>query len=203
MKANYLKTILLLTFIMSSITAISQNIVGDWKGTLDVQGVKLGLIFHVTQKDGLYVTTLDVPMQGASGLAVDKTTLEGNKLVFNASALQIKYEGEVKENAIDGTFIQAGQSFPLQLTQFESKLPGNPALVTSKEDLEKLVLYDKGNFKYQVADYFAKPKASAFQISPDGKFLSYKEKDENGKMYGMLFLNENNVKNGYLNLTLE
>ena len=183
MKANYLKTILLLIFIMSSITAISQNIIGDWKGTLDVQGVKLDLIFHVTQKDGLYVTTLDVPMQGASGLAVDKTTLEGNKLVFNASALQIKYEGEVKENAIDGTFIQAGQSFPLQLTQFESKLPGNPALVTSKEDLEKLVLYDKGNFKYQVADYFAKPKASAFQISPDGKYLSYKEKDENGKRH--------------------
>ncbi|MGU3377097.1 prolyl oligopeptidase family serine peptidase [Chryseobacterium sp. M5A1_1a] len=62
-----------------------------------------------------------------------------------------------------------------------SKLPGDPTLPSTKANLEKLVSYDKGNFKYKVEDYFARPKASQFKISPDGKFLSYKEKDKDSK----------------------
>ncbi len=61
------------------------------------------------------------------------------------------------------------------------KLPGDPSLVSSKAALEKLLSYDKGNFKYRVEDYFARPKASQFKISPDGKYLSYKEKDRDSK----------------------
>jgi len=62
-----------------------------------------------------------------------------------------------------------------------TKLPGDPTLVSSKATLEKLITYDKGNFKYKVEDYFARPKASQFKISPDGKYLSYKEKDKDSK----------------------
>lgn len=62
-----------------------------------------------------------------------------------------------------------------------TKLPGDPTLVSSKATLEKLISYDKGNFKYKVEDYFARPKASQFKISPDGKYLSYKEKDKDSK----------------------
>ncbi|MGN7863440.1 prolyl oligopeptidase family serine peptidase [Chryseobacterium sp. 22458] len=62
-----------------------------------------------------------------------------------------------------------------------AKLPGDPTLPSSRANLEKLVSYDKGNFKYKVEDYFARPKASAFKISPDGKYLSYKEKDQDKK----------------------
>lgn len=62
-----------------------------------------------------------------------------------------------------------------------AKLPGDPTLPSSKANLKKLISYDKGNFKYKVEDYFARPKASAFKISPDGKYLSYKEKDQDKK----------------------
>ncbi|NIF04719.1 S9 family peptidase [Chryseobacterium sp. Tr-659] len=62
-----------------------------------------------------------------------------------------------------------------------AKLPGDPTLPSSKANIEKLISYDKGNFKYKVEDYFARPKASAFKISPDGKYLSYKEKDQEKK----------------------
>ncbi|SDR03144.1 Dipeptidyl aminopeptidase/acylaminoacyl peptidase [Chryseobacterium soldanellicola] len=61
------------------------------------------------------------------------------------------------------------------------KLPGDPTLVSSKATLDKLISYDKGNFKYKVEDYFARPKASQFKISPDGQYLSYKEKDKDMK----------------------
>lgn len=62
-----------------------------------------------------------------------------------------------------------------------AKLPGDPTLPTTKANLEKLTAYDKGNFKYKVEDYFARPNASQFKISPDGKYLSYKEKDKDKK----------------------
>ncbi|MDR6920145.1 S9 family peptidase [Chryseobacterium sp. 2987] len=62
-----------------------------------------------------------------------------------------------------------------------TKLPGDPTLPSSKAILEKLVSYDKGNFKYKVEDYFARPKASQFKLSPDGQYLSYKEKDKDSK----------------------
>ncbi|MGO4710136.1 prolyl oligopeptidase family serine peptidase [Chryseobacterium sp. 2TAF14] len=63
----------------------------------------------------------------------------------------------------------------------DNKLPGDPTLVSSKATIEKLISYDKGNFKYKVEDYFARPKASQFKISPDGQYLSYKEKDKDSK----------------------
>lgn len=62
-----------------------------------------------------------------------------------------------------------------------TKLPGDPTLVSSKATLDKLISFDKGNFKYKVEDYFARPKASQFKISPDGQYLSYKEKDKDMK----------------------
>lgn len=62
-----------------------------------------------------------------------------------------------------------------------AKLPGDLTLPTSKENLDKLISYDKGNFKYKVEDYFARPNASQFKISPDGQYLSYKEKDKDKK----------------------
>ena len=42
---------------------------------------------------------------------------------------------------------------------------------------------DEGNYRYTVEDYFAKPKASTFRFSPDGKYMSYREKDDNGKRH--------------------
>lgn len=60
-------------------------------------------------------------------------------------------------------------------------LPGDKTLPSSKESLEKLATYDVGSYKYEVEDYFAQPKANLFLISPDGKYLSYKEKDDKKK----------------------
>src|SRR5690606_519209 len=59
-------------------------------------------------------------------------------------------------------------------------------LVSSKADLEKLIALDKGDFKYRVEDYFAKPNSSQFQLSPNGKYISYREKDANNKRHVMI-----------------
>jgi hypothetical protein len=61
--------------------------------------------------------------------------------------------------------------------------PGDTTLVSTPQELEKLAAFDNGNYKYSVADYFSKPQQSGFQFSPNGKYFSYREKDENGKRH--------------------
>lgn len=61
------------------------------------------------------------------------------------------------------------------------ELPGDISLPSSKEELQKIASYDKSNYKYSVEDYWSKPKQSGFKFSPDGKYFSYREKDEKGK----------------------
>ncbi len=168
----------LATLVFTTMMINAQQFVGDWKGAISVQGIELELIFHITEDNGTYATTLDIPMQGAAGIPVEKIEVDGSKLSLDMAALQATYEGTLNAESIEGTFKQMGQEFPLTLNKFESKLPGNPDLVSSDEDLQKLVSYDTGNYKYKVEDYFSRPKASSFQLSPDGKYMSYREKED-------------------------
>jgi len=62
-------------------------------------------------------------------------------------------------------------------------LPGDTTLPSTTEELAKIAALEKGNYKYSVEDYFAKSKQSSFKLSPDGKYLSYREKDEKGKRH--------------------
>ncbi|WP_190809660.1 S9 family peptidase [Flagellimonas sp. S3867] len=65
----------------------------------------------------------------------------------------------------------------------EQSLPGKPELVSSNDELISLASLDEGDYRYTVDDYFANPKAFTFRFSPDGKYLSYRERDENGKQH--------------------
>ena len=155
----------------------AQSIAGDWKGILSVQGIELELIFHFTDEGGALNGTMDVPMQGASGIPVDVIEQNGSELTLGVTAAQIVFKGVIEGDSIAGNYEQAGMTLPLTLKQFESKLPGNPDLVTSDEELQELIAHDDGEYKYSVADYFARPNASSFQLSPNGKYLSYMEKE--------------------------
>lgn len=177
-----LKTGLILATIFLFMTQLNaQSFVGDWKGAISMQGTSLELVFHISEQDGVYTSTLDVPMQGATGIPVDKTEITGDELKITIAAIGASYEGTLTDNKLSGTFKQMGAELPLELERFEAKLPGNPDLVTSDEDLKKLIELESGDYKYSVADYFARPKASSFQISPNGKYISYLEKDEANK----------------------
>ncbi len=65
----------------------------------------------------------------------------------------------------------------------KDSLPGNPSLVSSSEELMKIAALEKGTYDYSVEDYFKRPKQSTFRFSPNGLYLSYFEKDENGKRH--------------------
>ena len=63
----------------------------------------------------------------------------------------------------------------------KDSLPGNLSLPSSKDELAKLASLEKEAYIYSVEDYFQKPKQSSFKFSPNGLYLSYREKDEKSK----------------------
>lgn len=161
----------------------AQDISGSWKGMLSVQGAEMPLIFNVKNDDGLLSSTMDSPSQGATDIPMDETTFADNTLTIVFKQAGIKYVGTMEADKVNGTFYQGGMELPLVLEKTEKTIPGNPDLVSSDEELNALGALAEGNFKYSVEDYFAKPKASTFRFSPDGKYMSYREKDENGKRH--------------------
>ncbi|MBT8322425.1 MAG: S9 family peptidase, partial [Eudoraea sp.] len=178
-----MKGLLGLVLCFMAVQVMAQEVTGSWKGTLTVQGMELPLVFNIEETDGTYASTMDSPSQGATDIPMDETLLAGNELTISFKQAGIKYVALLEGNQLQGTFYQAGMELPLNMEKTEKTIPGNPELVTSDEQLNKLVALDSGDYPYSVEDYFARPKASTFRFSPDGTYMSYREKDENLKRH--------------------
>jgi len=110
--------VLVLAALTMCISAASNSIVGDWEGTLSVQGTKLRIVFHVMQNEnGSYRSTMDSPDQGALGLAVAKTTFDADTLTMDVAVAQGVYTGiyDNEKNCISGTWTQGPYHLPLDL----------------------------------------------------------------------------------------
>jgi dipeptidyl aminopeptidase/acylaminoacyl peptidase len=60
-------------------------------------------------------------------------------------------------------------------------LPGDTNLPSSPEALQQVMDYEGGQYAYSVEDYFRRPTQSSFQLSPDGTYLSYLQREDDGK----------------------
>ncbi|TRZ44252.1 alpha/beta hydrolase family protein [Robertkochia solimangrovi] len=180
---NGLRALLILFTMILTAQVSAQDVQGSWNGELDVQGNKLPLIFHIAEEEGNLKATMDSPAQGATGIPMDSVTLEENTVTITMAQAGIKYVAKVDGDSMEGIFYQGNMELPLAMKKGEPEKPGNPALVTADTDLVELASFDSGNYKYDVSDYFARPKASSFQFSPDGTYLSYREKDDNSKRH--------------------
>lgn len=117
------RTILTLLALIFSSTAFTQDIAGAWGGVLKVQGMQLLLVFNVTKSGNSYTSTLDSPDQGAKGIPVSSTSFENSTLRIAVASAGIQYEGTLgRDSTITGTFKQAGQSFPLNLTKQKAEV---------------------------------------------------------------------------------
>jgi len=92
----------------------ASSITGTWSGVLK-EIIKLRIVFHITEKDGIYSSTMDSPDQGAKGIPTASTILKNKKLTITIPQLSVVYEGKVNKNFVDGTFTQAGKIIPLTL----------------------------------------------------------------------------------------
>ena len=109
---------ILLIVLLSSITIVAQDITGQWNGVLKVQGTQLRVVFNVTADNGELKSTMDSPDQGAKGIPTTATIFENSTLKITIINAGIEYTGTLgDDNIIVGTFKQAGQSFPMNLTR--------------------------------------------------------------------------------------
>ncbi len=107
-------TTLLAAFSLFFIQLINaQNIVGSWKGDIDVQGMKLPFILNIKKDGNSYSSTVDSPKQGAKDIPVDKTDFTDGELSFEQQALGVSYKGKFSNGKIEGTFRQGNFSVPL------------------------------------------------------------------------------------------
>jgi len=161
----------------------NKKILGDWQGKIDSKGIKLDVIFHITEDEGKFTSTIYIPIQEPTGFVMNKTEIDGDNISISSTQIEISFNGKFLNDQIIGEFHQDGRSAALTLTNSINNLPGDTSLPSSKEDIDRLKEYDHVDNKYSVKDFFAKPKASGFQLSPNGKYLSYREKDQNNKRH--------------------
>ena len=92
---------------------------GTWQGVLTVRpNARLTIVFHLESSgSGSYTATMDSPDQGTTDIPVDKVAVDGDSLKVTVPAIGGVFEGRVQPNArrIEGTWLQAGQSFALTL----------------------------------------------------------------------------------------
>lgn len=112
-----------ITVILIVTTLWSQSIAGDWHGMLDVQGMKLRIVFHITETGDSLSGTFDSPDQGAFGLPAGSVEFADNILTLEATYPPLVYTGELHNGEIKGILKQAGMEFPLDLKQEELAKP--------------------------------------------------------------------------------
>ena len=173
--------IIFFLFLMAISFGNAQSLVGDWSGNFTASGQEISIVLHLSETDNSIEATLDFPSQGASGIPADKVSLNESKLELTLMQGQVSLEAQVDGDSMTGVFSQGGLEFPLALSRGELQKPGNTSLPSSDEELNELAEKEVDNHTYDVSDYFAKPASSSFQLSPNGTYLSYREKDDNLK----------------------
>ena len=99
---------------MVTMAARAQQISGTWNGQLDLQVMKLNLVFHF---DG--GCTLDSPDQGAKGIAGEVKELSEQRVDVAFPSIGAGFSGDLKDGKIVGTFRQMGREMPLTLSRGE------------------------------------------------------------------------------------
>ncbi len=183
MKNNNRKLRYILSFFafVCTVGAIAQDIKGTWKGELEVQGMKIEMSFNITEENGNYSSTFDVPQQSAVGIPLEKTSFVDNTLTVESAKFKLKYVGTLEGENLKGIYSQLGQDYPFNLVKIVKTKPGDLSLPSSREDLKKITALETKTYKYSVEDFFTKPKLSMYRISPEGNYVSYRKKDDNGK----------------------
>lgn len=122
----------IITLLLISLLAFPQDITGKWNGLLKVPGMELRVAFNISLSGDLYSATMDSPDQGAFGIPMTAAEFKDNSLKITHTMAGIVYLGTIgKDGIISGTFTQAGQVFPLNLTRdfiqkAETKRPQDP-----------------------------------------------------------------------------
>lgn len=89
-----------------------QSLAGHWEGAISIQGVQLGIQVDFKAGQDNIQGTIDIPQQGAKGLALKNVLWKEPKVHFElpAGLTLAVFEGELKQDEISGSFTQGPAS---------------------------------------------------------------------------------------------
>jgi hypothetical protein len=96
----------------------TNNVAGNWSGTLDLGAIKLRVVFKISQDAGGALTAkMDSIDQGARNIPVDAVTLKSNVLRLEVNVVKGVYEGtlDAARKKAAGEWTQGPQTLPLVL----------------------------------------------------------------------------------------
>ena len=113
-KISFLLPLMLLATLLNA-----QDLTGSWYGTLNIQGTKLPIVFHVKSNEQGFTSTMDSPSQGAMGIPTDKTSIDGKNITIEAAKFGMVYKGtyQADSNLLKGNFTQGPMSLPLTFSR--------------------------------------------------------------------------------------
>jgi pimeloyl-ACP methyl ester carboxylesterase len=152
------KIILVIIAWFFGLEMFSQSITGSWNGVLDYGTGNMRLVFHIAEKDGVYITTWDSPDEGVKNLKTTNTILKNKTLTINIARIFAVFKGKVKKHSIEGTFTQNGKTFPLILTRgtVEINRPQDPQPPYPYHSEE--VYFENEQAGIRLAGTFTRPK---------------------------------------------
>ena len=117
---NSIKLTMVITFLASALMSFAvsaANLVGQWKGNLEVGQQSVPIVLNVAQVSNKFNATVDSPLQGVKDIPVKSVEVTGNKVAFNIAAFGARYEANFESGKLVGTWNQSGQSFSLEMEQ--------------------------------------------------------------------------------------
>ena len=110
---KYFFTIIGLFF---STVSLSQNITGNWEGSLEIQGNELPIVFHISKDEaGKYSATFDSPKQKTYNNACSDVFVKGDSVILIMQKIKGQYAGKLNDKELTGTWSQSGYTFPLDM----------------------------------------------------------------------------------------
>lgn len=111
---------LLFTFLCLAFISIcpAQQIIGNWEGTIAVQGTELPIVFHISKDSaGKLQATFDSPKQKAFNLACGDVMVQADSVIIMIPMIKGSYTGRLEQDnkQITGTWNQGPASLPLGL----------------------------------------------------------------------------------------
>lgn len=114
------KTLLSFALSVLSATTFSQKILGDWEGTLQIQGNSLPIIFHISKDSAdKYVATFDSPKQKTFNNPCSEVILKADSVILMMPVIKGKYAGKISKDNLQltGNFYQGSNYLPLSLNK--------------------------------------------------------------------------------------
>ncbi|WP_342574422.1 alpha/beta fold hydrolase [Solibacillus sp. FSL K6-1781] len=98
------------------VVQVNEALIGKWQGMIEIPQSPLEIILNLEEASG----NISVPVQGITEFAFESIEYNGSDAVItiNIAGSLIKIAGTLKNETIEGTFTQNGQSYPITLKPY-------------------------------------------------------------------------------------